>query len=69
MSEQNPEQPAHQDPAEPKEVGTETETSEQADPEPVEVSPVDPAAKTDNLHGVDYEVTPERGYRRVEARS
>jgi hypothetical protein len=81
MTEQNPEQPTHQDPAEPKETGTETETSDQpdsgnedadapvpAESQPVEVSPEptptqQTGLKTDNVHGVDYEVSDDRGYR------
>lgn len=31
----------------------------------VEVTPAAPPVKTDNVHGNDYEVTPERGYRKV----
>lgn len=69
MTENQPE-PSHQDPAEPKEVDTEVETSDQPEPETqeepdaVEVSPSNPEAKQQNLLGKDYEVTPERGFRR-----
>lgn len=79
MTEFNPEQPTHQDPAEPKHLDTEVETSDQADPNgelthggegvfdngSVEVAPADPAVKTDNVLGKDYEVSTDRGYRRT----
>lgn len=70
MTEQNPEQPAHQDPADPNKVDTGVETTDQpepatpAEPNAVEVAPSDPNVKTDKVFGKDYEVTAERGYRR-----
>jgi len=69
-----------QDPAEQKQTDTEVETNDQPDaptdeedspapvptePEPVTVAPADQSdVKTDNVHGVDYTVTPDQGYRR-----
>lgn len=66
MSEFTPEND-RQDPAEPNQLDTEVQTDDQ--PEPVaadgavEVTPADPAVKTDNIHGKEYEVSPDRGYR------
>lgn len=75
MSEQNPEQTptfdevqddqTHQDPAEPKQVDTEVQTDDQpAEPTSVTVAPEEAAdVKTDTIHGKEYEVTADRGYR------
>lgn len=69
MSEQNPEQ-GHQDPAETNQVDTAVETADQPEAPSasgaVEVSPADPAVKTDNVLGKEYEVSPDRGYRVVQ---
>lgn len=75
MTEQNPEQ-GHQDPAEQYDTTESVDTSDQQDspeapeptePAPVEVSPADQSeseGKTHNVLGQDYNVTPERGYRK-----
>lgn len=59
----------HQDPAETNQVDTAVETDKQADA-PVapaqEVSPADPAVKSDTVLGKEYEVSPDRGYRVVQ---
>lgn len=75
MSEQETEGQHRQDPADPNEVDTAVDTSDQAvvpdapvaaEPEAVEVAPVDQSElKTDSVLGKDYEVSADRGYRVV----
>lgn len=76
-----PPEPTHQDPADPNEIGTEVETDDQPEtpeeveaPEPAEAppTPVEPEptptqepGQTANIHGDDYSVTQESGYRRT----
>lgn len=63
MSEYSPEQPDDGDDQGQQEADV-PQAPEPVEPAPVEVSPADQSdVKTDNIHGKDYEVTPDRGYR------
>lgn len=68
MTETNPEQPQGDGSDQSNDSNT-PQAPVPAEPKPVQVSPADqsdPNTKSDTILGADYEVTPDRGYRKVQ---